>query len=219
MRPRGGATPCRGPAGAPQQSTRRQPHVDMMTRDRLLEAALEALDRDGYRGARIVDIARRAGMTTGAVYANFDSKHALLDAALAKRYGDRFRSLLEAAPARQGGLGSTMAAALRGDAGIEQRTLVELFAAASRSADAGGPLAAVLDHRRRDIAAVIDRAKAEGRLRVDVPTDGLAHVVQLLALGNIVARAVGASSASDEDIRSTVTCLASSLDPDAGRFP
>ncbi|MFD0906098.1 TetR/AcrR family transcriptional regulator [Actinomadura sediminis] len=43
----------------------------------LLDAAREAVSRDGHR-ARLDDIARDAGLTTGAVYSLFGSKNALL---------------------------------------------------------------------------------------------------------------------------------------------
>ena len=36
----------------------------------------------GYEGTRVAEIARRAGMTTGAIYGNFESKAHLLTAAL-----------------------------------------------------------------------------------------------------------------------------------------
>jgi Transcriptional regulator len=44
----------------------------------LLEAALEVFARQGYRHARIDDVAEVAGVTKGAVYHYFDTKEALL---------------------------------------------------------------------------------------------------------------------------------------------
>jgi AcrR family transcriptional regulator len=44
------------------------------TRDRLLAAAVEVFVEQGYEGARVQDIARAAGLTTGAIYANFRGK-------------------------------------------------------------------------------------------------------------------------------------------------
>src|SRR5438045_7394502 len=48
------------------------------TSDRLLEAAGEVFAEQGYDGVRVQDIARRAGLTTGAIYANFRNKAGLL---------------------------------------------------------------------------------------------------------------------------------------------
>ncbi len=53
------------------------------TRQRLLDAASEVFLEKGYEGTRVAEIARRAGLTTGAIYGNFESKADLLTAALA----------------------------------------------------------------------------------------------------------------------------------------
>ena len=58
---------------------------DPSTRDRLLAAAVEVFVEQGYEGARLQDIARAAGLTTGAVYANFRGKSELLFAAIGAR--------------------------------------------------------------------------------------------------------------------------------------
>lgn len=53
------------------------------TRQKLIDAATEVFLEKGYEGARVAEIARRAGVTTGAIYGNFESKAHLLTAALA----------------------------------------------------------------------------------------------------------------------------------------
>ncbi len=47
---------------------------DAPTRERLLAAAREVLQRGGYATASVVAIAERAGLSTGALYRHFDSK-------------------------------------------------------------------------------------------------------------------------------------------------
>lgn len=51
------------------------------TRERLLEAAARVIARDGFQGARLADVAREAGLTTGAIYSNFRDKEELFLAA------------------------------------------------------------------------------------------------------------------------------------------
>lgn len=48
------------------------------TRERLLKAAVDACVEFGYDGATLSDIARRAGVSTPAVYSHFSGKAALL---------------------------------------------------------------------------------------------------------------------------------------------
>jgi AcrR family transcriptional regulator len=51
------------------------------TRERLLDAAARMIVREGYQGARIADVAREAGLTTGAIYFHFRNKEELFLAA------------------------------------------------------------------------------------------------------------------------------------------
>jgi AcrR family transcriptional regulator len=59
----------------------RPPKVDSAgtpTRDRLLRAAIDACVEHGYEGATLADIARRAEVSTPAIYGHFDGKATLL---------------------------------------------------------------------------------------------------------------------------------------------
>jgi AcrR family transcriptional regulator len=66
---------------APTGRIGRPPKVDehgVPTRDRLLQAAVDACIEFGYEGVTLSDIARRAQVSTPAVYGHFDGKAALL---------------------------------------------------------------------------------------------------------------------------------------------
>ncbi|HVT77444.1 MAG TPA: helix-turn-helix domain-containing protein [Acidimicrobiales bacterium] len=65
------------------------------TRQRLLDAATEVFMEKGYDGTRVAEIARRAGLTTGAIYGNFESKAELLTAALAASCSTQHRLFLD----------------------------------------------------------------------------------------------------------------------------
>lgn len=55
------------------------------TRERLLAAAAELFTERGVNGTSLEQIAERAGYTRGAVYGNFDDKHAIVRALLLER--------------------------------------------------------------------------------------------------------------------------------------
>jgi AcrR family transcriptional regulator len=55
------------------------------TRRKLVEATLAVVAERGFPGASLAEIAARAGMTTGAIYSNFDGKAGLLYAAMASK--------------------------------------------------------------------------------------------------------------------------------------
>ncbi|MDO4260034.1 MAG: TetR/AcrR family transcriptional regulator [Actinomycetaceae bacterium] len=66
------------------------------TRLALLEAALIAFEKKGWRGATFEHVAAQAGVTRGALHHHFSSKVALLEAALSWGW-DEYSSLLFAA--------------------------------------------------------------------------------------------------------------------------
>jgi AcrR family transcriptional regulator len=68
-------------------SKRRRPKGDKRarTRGRLLEAARELVREKGYEKTTLQDVARRAGMTSGAIYGNFKNRNELF-IALAEVY-------------------------------------------------------------------------------------------------------------------------------------
>jgi AcrR family transcriptional regulator len=55
-----------------------RPRPDEPTRARLVRAAREVLERGGYAGASVLAIARRAGVSAGALYRHFPSKAELI---------------------------------------------------------------------------------------------------------------------------------------------
>ena len=65
------------------------------TRQRLLDAATEVFLEKGFEGTRVAEVARRAGLTTGAIYGNFESKADLLTAALAAGCETQHRLFLD----------------------------------------------------------------------------------------------------------------------------
>ena len=87
------------------------------TREKILAAARELFTQRGYEGATIRDIAKAAGMSTGAVFASFVDKADLFDEIVAADY-----HALEA----------EMAQAVEGAANVED-ALLGLFGAAYRS--------------------------------------------------------------------------------------
>src|SRR3954454_15019627 len=62
-------------------------------RARLLRAATEVFAEKGYAGAGVAEIARRAGLTTGAIYSRYRGKDELLASAIEAATSDEFDSL------------------------------------------------------------------------------------------------------------------------------
>ncbi|MDO9222225.1 MAG: TetR/AcrR family transcriptional regulator [Caulobacter sp.] len=84
------------PTLRPQKLTRRA-LAKQQTREKVLQAAREMFIERGYEGATIRDIARAAGMSTGAVFASFTDKPELFDAILADDFGALLDPMQDAA--------------------------------------------------------------------------------------------------------------------------
>ncbi len=163
------------------------------TRERLL-AAVDALQAErGWSGCTLQEVARRAGLTTGAVYSTFGSRGALLAAALLRR-SEGFAGL----PPEERDLVAAVAAYARGywtatreAAGVELfTTQLELI----RLAHDDAPLAAALregfdrmlgqlvdDLERRGLTAPAGASTTEAAQRLVGVLQGLS--IQRVALG------------------------------------
>ncbi|MGV3759396.1 MAG: TetR/AcrR family transcriptional regulator [Actinomycetota bacterium] len=115
------------------------------TRVRLLDAAASACADQGFDGATLQEIARRAGVTATAVYNHFDSREALL-------YAAGVRSLSRMTVAVEGsGPGDFLGVAqayLRPDMAQTRRLLAELHLASRRDP----ALAALLEDWHAEVA-------------------------------------------------------------------
>ncbi|HEV2062573.1 MAG TPA: helix-turn-helix domain-containing protein, partial [Solirubrobacteraceae bacterium] len=94
----------------PRQRVRRPPREQ--TRREILDAAARAFAQRGYHGASVEAVAAEAGLSTGAVYSNFESKEDLFLALYEERIGGRAREV-RAAVGETGDPGEAVAAAAR----------------------------------------------------------------------------------------------------------
>lgn len=185
------------------------------TRDQLLHAATEVFSERGYEGADVREIARRAGRTTGSIYANFSGKAQLLFEAIGARSGADLDELLRSEAV------STSAAELLADLGSHlldtkgspsaPGLLVEAFIAARRDADLATFVRALAEDRMRGVAAIVRRARDDGDIDDEVSTDALVRFAIVLALGSLLFKAVELEPPAHDEwsslIRRFVTAL------------
>lgn len=115
----------------PQKLTRRA-MAKQQTRQKVLDAAREMFIERGYEGATIRDIARAAGMSTGAVFASFTDKPELFDAILGEDFAallDPMKDAASTAPSARDALVAMFGAAYR--AHSAQLPLIQAALAAS----------------------------------------------------------------------------------------
>jgi AcrR family transcriptional regulator len=159
------------------------------TRERLIDAATDVFVEQGYEGTRLQDVARAAGLTTGAVYSNFRNKGELLFEAIGTRSASEIDDLLREVH------GATLPAALR-DLGrrIVERDaralLLDAVVASRRDPDLAEHLRERAEGREGWLRAVIREAQAEGVVDSGLEPDALARLCTTIALGTLVIRAL-----------------------------
>jgi AcrR family transcriptional regulator len=178
------------------------------SREALVAAALAEFSEKGYELATVTDIAERAGVTTGALYAHFKGKLDLLLQALGIVPASAvYRELAEVAarPPTEVWqvLGRTMADA------PDASTLLLLDAAVAARRDPA--VARALRDGLAEYEEAIVRATlagiALGLFSPALPAVDLTRVLNLLALGRLVAEAIGADPPSEAAYASLLESL------------
>ncbi|MEJ6789201.1 TetR/AcrR family transcriptional regulator [Brevundimonas sp. BR2-1] len=156
--------PANAAEGETPRLNRRQT-AKVRTRQKVLDAARQLFGERGYEPATIRDIAKGAGMSTGAVFANFQDKAELFEAVLATDMVKLADTLKTAAAAETTVRGRLLAALTAGYHGsLEQLPLVQAVVARSwfqpvaaemRSREAVKPLVSVVTDALQ--AGVADR--------------------------------------------------------------
>jgi len=83
------------PGGGPDDRTRWQQRKSSMTREAILEAAVDSLVDTGYAGLSTNDVARRAGVSRGAMHHHFASRADLVEGLIEHVFYHRMRQFLD----------------------------------------------------------------------------------------------------------------------------
>jgi AcrR family transcriptional regulator len=192
---------------------------DTGTRERLLTAAAEVFAEKGYERAGVQEIARRAGLTTGAIYSRFSGKAQLLAEAIDEQTHVELDDLF-AQHQFQGSAAdilTTVGAHLvrRNEAGRRERALLlEAFVASRRDPDVAEALHAHIELRAERLAALVELAKAEGRIDPDFDTQAVVRFCHAVGLGFLLLEAVDLDMPAPEPWEALIAQLVGSLAPD-----
>ena len=157
---------------------------------RLLAAATAEFADRGYAGARVAEIARRAGVTTGAIYSRYRGKAELLAEAIDHATAGEFESLFTD-HRFQGRMedilriaGSHLVDRSTIEAGDGHRgLLLESFTAARHEADVAEMLNERMADRHERLARIIDAAKDSGGIDSELDTNALVTFCHAVGLG------------------------------------
>lgn len=169
-------------------------NLTVSTRARLVEAAAEVFAERGYDRTRVQEIARRAGLTTGAIYANFEGKTDLLaeviDLASTPEL-DRLMGIGATASSAAGVLIAIGEELVRGEPRTGSLFLFEAFAAARRDPDVAVALKRGIEGISETIRSLIVAGKQDGSIDQDVDADSVTRLAIAMALGFLMLEMVG----------------------------
>lgn len=187
------------------------------TRQRLLDVAADVFAERGYEGARVQEIAQRAGMTTGAIYGNFAHKSALLMAVIDLAGKQALRALPTVDPGfRPADLLKLWAGRLAVPSTSRIRLLfVEVLTAARREDEAREQVVRGLLSARADVAELVRTARGKGQVHPDVAGDALGHFLLSLTLGSYLLEAAGTPLPDEDDWSRLIEVVTEALAPPA----
>jgi AcrR family transcriptional regulator len=161
-------------------------------------AALAEFTEKGYEAATVTDIAERAGVTTGALYAHFDGKLALLLPALGiTPASEMMKDLAEVAAQPRpevAHLFSENISAVPDDATL---LLLDAVVAARRDRRVADALRAGFAAYEEEITRAAEAGMALGLIAPAVPPRQLVRVLTLISLGRLVIAALDADPPSE----------------------
>lgn len=160
------------------------------TRSRLVEAAVEVFAERGYEGARVSDITRAAGLSSGAIYAHYCSKAELLVDAIRVHGPNDVAKLLADGDVRTPlpDLLERLGASLEHRDETQGSLLLEAIAATRRDPELADVISAGLGDRERLISTLVRHSQHVGDFDDDVTPDAFARFCTLVVLGALVAR-------------------------------
>ena len=184
------------------------------TRDRLLEASIAVFREQGYERAKVQDIARAAGLTTGAIYANYRDKAELLLAAIAAGSAKEVETLLDAGSPRSprellAALGTRMAFREH-----ERPLLLDAVVASRRDPELAALLRDSINDRHSRFGALIQRGQDEDAIDPDIEVDTLTRFCITLALGSLVVRALDLEPPDPDSWQALIDRLLDAISPE-----
>ena len=202
---------------------------DPSVRDRLVTAAAEVFAERGYEGARVQEIVRRAGLSTGAIYTNFRNKADLLLAAVGTAQVDSLFATIELAGDAADGLryaGHELPTARRDTRPL----LFETMVAARRDPEVATLLRRRLMKFRSLMAHAVAAGQRDGSLApaaaagqragwgaADAAADAAAEFCQALGMGFLLMEAVGLPHSDETGWHQLIDRLVDSIAPGDGK--
>ena len=184
--------------------------------DRLIDAAIDVFAEVGYDKAGVAAIARRAGLTTGAIYSRWPGKQELFLDALAVAFVKQVAPLLAAGPTASA---ADVLESLGADLLVRDKAtdalLLESWVMARRDDAFRGILLSRLQDEEGHLASLIDNGKATGIVDPTLSTRAILTLCQAISFGFVVMGAIEKPTADAEEWNTVIHRLIAAASPPA----
>lgn len=153
---------------------------------RLLESALDEFAQSGYQATTVARIARKCGLTTGAIYARWPTKREMFEAVVEHISEQRLEMLATAAGKGNGRAGryAGLGAGAQQLASDPARNLwIEACISAARDREMRDTVCELLEGESEALAEVTAQAKTAGSVDPSLDTDAVVLLCQAVELG------------------------------------
>ena len=170
-------------------------HSNELT-DRLLHAAAEVFAEKGYERAGVAEIARRAGVTTGAIYNRFGGKAELLLEAVDHHVPRSLDNVLNGASESAGRLPATKVLSTLGDHLLDDLDgghglFLEAMVAARRDPELAARLRERVADEDRRLGKLVDEGTSDGLLDPDLDQQAVVRLAHAIGFGMLLTRSMG----------------------------
>ena len=170
-------------------------HSNELT-DRLLQAAAEVFAEKGYERAGVAEIARRAGVTTGAIYNRFGGKAELLLEAVDHHVPRSLDNVLNGASESAGRLPATKVLSTLGDHLLDDLDgghglFLEAMVAARRDPELAARLRERVADEGRRLGKLVDEGTSDGLLDPDLDQQAVVRLAHAIGFGMLLTRSMG----------------------------
>lgn len=181
--------------------------------ERLIAAAVEVFNERGYDRATVAEIARRAGVTTGAIYSRYRGKADLMADAIASTLGDQIERLLPEAPSGGAALLGSLGTHLLDDRGGLEWLLMEAIVATRRDPELAEMIRRQLEDESRRIGKLFQQAKDDGHADPELSISAITHLAMSLGMGARVYQLLGMPQPESADWGVVIDLLLKAVEP------
>ncbi len=187
--------------------------------DRLLGAAAEVFTESGYDRAKVAEIARRAGVTTGAIYSRYRGKADLLVAALGEHLVDQIEKVLPEAPQGGADLLFSLGTHLLDEPTGSEWLLLEAIVSSRRDPELADMIRRSFEDDQSRISKYIQQGKDDGHIDMTLSTGAIAHFAMALGMGMNVSHLLEREQPNADEWRDVIDRVIAAAAPQSKAVP